>query len=106
MTKLDILAPSSRARPNKRITVNRIQEAFGRAGVIFVDTATFGRGVRLKRSWRQGPAARIDHMSGGADNADYRLEDGLGALSLQPLSVMTGFDRFFEPLTRGNPRLR
>jgi hypothetical protein len=40
---------------------------------------------------RQGPAARIDHMSGGADNADYRLGDGLGALSLQPFSVMTGF---------------
>jgi hypothetical protein len=26
-----------------------------------------------------------------ADNADYRLGDGLGALSLQPFSVMTGF---------------
>jgi hypothetical protein len=37
-----------------------------------------------KRTW-------INHMSGGADNADYRLGDGLGALSLQPFSVMTGF---------------
>jgi hypothetical protein len=31
-------------------------------------------------------------MSGGADNADYRLGDGLGALSLQPFSVMTVYD--------------
>ncbi len=38
-------------------------------------------------------------MSGGADNADYRRGDSLGALSLQPFSVMTGFDSFSGPIT-------
>jgi hypothetical protein len=100
--------PLKRLKSHDRGFRNR----WGNAGI--ETHATAGRVSNGARSLRMDVSPYSNdpmhrHLSGGADNADYhlggeRLGSGLVALCCTPFSAMTGFDRFFEPRTRGNPR--